>query len=1755
MYQYRGKHLSLLLKRLERRTGKRLQKIALSATIADMDAIARFFRFEPDAVRMTEDVHKEIVPHLVHLKEEVGELIALFDDLYRSFAYRKILVFANSRSACDRLFAALDRQGRFQGACGLHYSNLTARARRTVESRFRRNPHALCIATSTLELGIDVGDVDAVVLYEPPDSVSAFLQRIGRANRRQDKTLFWGICRGPKAGEQLARFLGLLSLARQGLVEKPLPRKMISVLGQQTVSCIYEKGRVSLTAMKNLFPKEEQFLNDIFVTMEKRGWLKKGPVENLFQGGWRYRNCLFEYEIWSNFPETEEDYALEVSQKILADIPRGVVAQLQQGDRVNLAGKRLQIVEIIHAKGAGRVVALPSTDQESKEIFLLGPGMQVSWEVAQSVRDILKSPDTLENAQQGLFSRTRALLQREREKVDHVAVLENGIQVIINQNGFYRYLTYLGSVGNLILRWTVQRALEAAREEDIQVDSDAVGVDCSHWIDFMKLSLPANREDLALWAGRNLGMLLAAFPLNRFCNTLPKKLLIQEMADALFDARVADTFARYRRESSGIVSGTPQFPERDPNQERGESPMLMNLPARGNPLLEDEKNRMAPISTFPVDSESHSNRPLTGSILAGYFRHRQCERFLRLHFVPPHLQPDTPHPEEENGTIDRLAEGVAFEETVVNHLKRTGAHVVNILDRDSKGKIRSSKHRRRETVAELEKLCHIVDRGDPPPLYLRGGVLFEPALFSDVAAMGVPDLIRISGEEGKVILEVGEIKASLFPRFHHKWQAAFYAFLLERSIKDGGITGPASVSETGFLLLPSFKREADSPVEEHPFDLPPYLAAFPALIRTLEDILSANTGKAGFHLKNHCTNCPWFACCYGEALRKADIQFLPHLSPGELDLFKKMNLNTIEEAENRLSRPQQEGPAADPRGKNTLQPRITALLTNRILCTKRTTRLFPANIGTSIIFLAGEERPSSPSTTLGLLTVNESRRESISRVWETGMNGGEEESTWDDFEKTFLTIWRQAVGNGKDPHIFSFGNRAKWLLLQWASHMGTAETYELFDEIAAIRWTDLKQVLKTHFALPAPGETTLSSLGHILGLSPALKSPATLFHRDNPANALEDELLCCESIRKWVMVHLLSARQQEDWETEAKEKDPSRPYVRFVEEEQRLRREDVFSLQEVSLKERVERFRAMGPLRFTGRELDHEGKFRYTLSMEEDRGPSKFREGDFLKLVPRGVRDLQSGFDVILNRYDRRAQTVFVSSRQGSLALNRRFGYSLEEDAADWNTPKLLHTLKTAMGKGGHPLLQALRGRHCFTRDESALSWIRQWLAEYGAATGLNKRQRQAMELPFTFSTGLIDGPPGTGKTHLLGWMLIALVLHARASGKPISIAVSALTHQAIDNALVKTAQLLNRFPIKGFPARLIKWGAPEEPDDENGPFKVETCNDPETVFSARELILGATGYGLYRLFDSRNGHFPRYFDWIVLDEASQILVPQAALSLVYGKGRAIFSGDIKQLPPIILGRRSMEDTNLPPLEEDAANVEKSIMEILSRNSIPEQRVRLDVTYRMNREICRFPSDIWYDGTLKSAPEIARSRLAIQGELGHDDVDRLIDPEKPVTLGILDHRGSHQECEPEAHVISRIAFRMISHFGIQPDRIAIISPHRTQNNVLRARLSDLLGADGDALPLIDTVERVQGAERDVIIFGFTTSDRDHVMSEFLNNPNRFNVVITRAKKKLIVIGSKIFFSSIPHTEKGLRDNACFKRFYAHCEKERSLFFL
>ena len=85
------------------------------------------------------------------------------------------------------------------------------------------------------------------------------------------------------------------------------------------------------------------------------------------------------------------------------------------------------------------------------------------------------------------------------------------------------------------------------------------------------------------------------------------------------------------------------------------------------------------------------------------------------------------------------------------------------------------------------------------------------------------------------------------------------------------------------------------------------------------------------------------------------------------------------------------------------------------------------------------------------------------------------------------------------------------------------------------------------------------------------------------------------------------------------------------------------------------------------------------------------------------------------------------------------------------------------------------------------------------------------------------------------------------------------------------------------------------------------------------------------------------------------------------------------------------------------------------------------------------------------------------------------------------------------------------------------------------------------MPVIDTVERLQGVERDVVLFSVTSSDPDALDSPFLNHPNRFNVAITRARHKLVVVGSQAFFTQVPHTDAGLQAHYGCKAYYHRCQ--------
>ncbi|MCK5679663.1 AAA family ATPase, partial [bacterium] len=1055
----------------------------------------------------------------------------------------------------------------------------------------------------------------------------------------------------------------------------------------------------------------------------------------------------------------------------------------------------------------------------------------------------------------------------------------------------------------------------------------------------------------------------------------------------------------------------------------------------------------------------------------------------------------------------------------------------------------------------------------------------------------------------KIYLQIGDIKSSLQPRYHQKWQVAFYAFLLNRLIADDPRLSRFKVAGSGFLLTPASENDSANVSQQHNFDLQPYLDTFPAILKSFRSSLEkfpanfpANSSETGlWQLKQPCQSCSYFEFCYEQVLAEEELQLIPHLSLGDLQKLRSLGLRSIKQiagTESEIEAFLSASPSFSSRQKDRLEEALQALSLNQIRLIKEQTDRFPANISTLFVVHLINDPVSRLAQGLGLTIKNRGVKEET-RIW-LASTSAERKQIWREFSLHLQKLWQDAVQNGRGPHIFLYESRIRQELSAWADVMNDQPMLALFllgSDSLNCHYTDLSQVLTNHFHLPLPGTVTFFALNRILGLMDknAFDTPATLIHGDSRPEIINAKLrnnisdpgqemklhlaISCQFVMKlsqWLEKNLESDWHKENWQL-VPQNSPGWASVcrQFIEAEKLHQEKDLKALAELPLAERVARFRALGPLNFSGTTLDDEGRFLFLFALiEKEAGMAKFRKGDFLKLVPIGATELQSGLPVVMAHYDvRKGQVALYFRQRRNLSFSQALSYSLEEDGQDFHSDKLLGVVQTCFSdRDHHAVVNLLAGKLNGKQPNSQQMWLSNWISSEAAPASLNQSQQEALALPFQYNLSLISGPPGTGKTNLLGWILIALIRQAQSRGTGLQIAVSALTHQAIDQVLRKVVSIVNNYNLTDLPVRCIKWGRweGEKFDPENHTKQVETLNDAQDLFNSPYQIVGATGYGLHDLMAKRSNlssagkHNPRNssekpFDWVIFDEASQMLIPQALLSLIYGKGNFLFLGDVKQLPPIIRSSIFKEDQtataskNIATTSEIDAAIRNSILELLLRH-YPDRNRELNVTYRMNQNICRFPSQTWYHGRLLPAAENVHAQLSLAKKLGNNLLDQIIDPQNPVVLVGINHLNCSQESQHEAILITRLSLRLLDNYAIKPEQLAIISPHRTQNNAIASSLRELLGAKVNELPVIDTVERLQGAERDVIIFGFTCSDPDLVLSEFLNNPNRFNVAITRARKKLIVIGSKIFFEAIAQTEKQLQANACFKNFFEYCCK-------
>jgi ATP-dependent Lhr-like helicase len=244
----RGAHLALSLERLERLVGEPMQRIGLSATQRPLEEIGRFVSGGRPIQLVDAGTRKELDLRVVVPLEDMrepGEGSSIWPSIYPALLelvqeHRSTIVFVNNRRLAERLALRLNELAEKEIARA-HHGSLAREQRIEVEELLKKGDVPCLVATSSLELGIDMGAVDLVVQVESPKSVARGLQRVGRAGHRLDEPSKGRIF--PKFRADLLESAVVVRRMKEGLIEETrTPRNPLDVLAQQIVAvCAQEE--------------------------------------------------------------------------------------------------------------------------------------------------------------------------------------------------------------------------------------------------------------------------------------------------------------------------------------------------------------------------------------------------------------------------------------------------------------------------------------------------------------------------------------------------------------------------------------------------------------------------------------------------------------------------------------------------------------------------------------------------------------------------------------------------------------------------------------------------------------------------------------------------------------------------------------------------------------------------------------------------------------------------------------------------------------------------------------------------------------------------------------------------------------------------------------------------------------------------------------------------------------------------------------------------------------------------------------------------------------------------------------------------------------------------------------------------------------------------------------------------------------------------------------------------------------------------
>ena len=460
--------------------------------------------------------------------------------------------------------------------------------------------------------------------------------------------------------------------------------------------------------------------------------------------------------------------------------------------------------------------------------------------------------------------------------------------------------------------------------------------------------------------------------------------------------------------------------------------------------------------------------------------------------------------------------------------------------------------------------------------------------------------------------------------------------------------------------------------------------------------------------------------------------------------------------------------------------------------------------------------------------------------------------------------------------------------------------------------------------------------------------------------------------------------------------------------------------------------------------------------------------------------------------------------------LGNRNSYARQIDAIKNLTMSMEGMSKERRKFGPHPVLREMLlkptneviSKKCSTANiklPAAKARVFQSALEGELQSLLNDSQLGALQHAVNKRVTLVQGPPGTGKTHTAVQILVQMVKNGLV---PLPILATSDSNIAVDN-------LLEGIAAHGVKA--IRVGRPENIREDLLHLSLDsmnrsTGNGPSRTQSQRLLsgaeVICATCIG------SGSEMLSKYaFHTVLIDECTQATETSVLVPVSRGCQQLILVGDHCQLPPTVISDVAMEK-----------GLAVSLFSRLADQKV--QPVLLNTQYRMHPLIAEFPSDSFYKGRLKTGVAF-RDRLPPLGFPW---------PQMGTPVAFLNSTGperveghsytNEEEIKKAIWAVQQLLSRNDPRLPGGPEDIGVICPYSSQARLLKRSLRrPKLKAMGFNRIEVSTVDGFQGREKEVIIFTAVRSNETGKVG-FLDKWRRMNVMMTRPRRGLIIIGNR-----------------------------------